>query len=226
MGISDLFYALSSFLSLIYLIFDVVENLVWFPSEEFFCQLQGGGIQYFQLSSFLWTMCIAYHAYSVCVLAKPENVVYSSFKYYFFIGFVLPSVPIAILYSQEKFDISDHTWCWIKCANDTLRLFMFYLPLVVIYLINLICYIVVQRKMSSVGILPKFITPMTSYLIVFLIVAIFPLLNRLLGLIGTCIVPLYYLQAIFDPLLGFLNSLVYGYANIKTLCDAKSDQKQ
>jgi len=150
--------------------------------EQVVCVFQSGGIQYFQLSSFLWTSCIAFHAYSAYVKKRSITELEFLMKWYYVVCWILPAFPTMILYSVKAFGLSYGCWCWILERHSYLRLILFWGPVVILWVFNCICYYLVNRAVKEVM---SFIETnaqrrMLGYVGVFLVIGVIPIVNRLL----------------------------------------------
>jgi len=167
-----------------------------------------------QLSSFLWTSCIAWHACAGFVLRKTRIELQSYFKFYVIVSWLFPIGPAAFLYVDNAFGVTDGSWCWIVLGKSVYRFYLFWGPVLVIWLFDCICYGLVKRHLREVI---SFMEQSTSrrilaYVLAFILVISVPLTNRILQQFFEPQFPLVVLHAAFDPLLGFCNAVVYGWS--------------
>ncbi|KAI8905381.1 slime mold cyclic AMP receptor-domain-containing protein [Powellomyces hirtus] len=128
-------------------------------------------------------------------------------------------------------------WCWIGDPHSIYRMLFFYGPLWVIFLINALAYIAVgwrtwrskraifnavkasrrsvnlnlEQTDNSLATMHTYILKTLFYMLAFFFGWFFPTINRVQSMIdpGHPVLGLYILHAIFAPLAGFLNSIVY-----------------
>jgi len=180
LAISDLGYSLASLM-----VFSLPVNpgTPFSPAREVICKAQGAGIQYFQLSSFLWTSCIAWHACGGFVLRKTKEQLESYFKYYVIISWVVPLIPTAVLlFYLNAFGLTDSSWCWIVKEQSNYRFYLFWGPVMCIWVFDCVCYALVKRKLREVI---SFMEQSASrrilaYVLAFILVTSVPLTNRIL----------------------------------------------
>jgi len=151
--------------------------------------------------------------------------------------FVFPFTFNWIPFIREAYGKSG-AWCWIrsldKCMEEvflfgkTLQLVLWYIPLYLVILVQIVLFVLVTvklfryKKYSTIGEyvpynrkdqqeLIKEAMPMLSYPVIYFIVNIFPLVNRIYGYINpTSPSPvIWFLSGIFLPLIGILVALAY-----------------
>jgi len=183
---------------------------------ETLCRVQAGGIQFFALSSFFWTSCLAFHAFNILCRKKNEEALKAFFKYYFIICYLLPAITVAICIFNESFgQTEDEVWCWITHERQDMRFAVYYIPLVVLWVFNVSIYILLSHeKYSSLSygyLIKEGKRRLRLYILVFVITKFPALINRLCNLFlsDRKLFILFLLQAIFDSLFGFFEALVY-----------------
>jgi len=208
LGIADAGLALADLLTWFFIYPEIVSSDVL----KIICQVQAGAIQYFALSSFFWTSCIAFHAYGSLCRKKKDEALRHYVKYYFFICFVIPATPLIIGYITKIFDTTG-AWCWISSTKNVERFSFYYVPLILLWLFNLTIYVLLSRKdsLSYQYLLKEGRKRLRLYMLVLILCKLPALINRILNIFihDSFFVPLL-IQAIFDSLFGFLDSLVYG----------------
>jgi len=208
LGIADAGLALGDLMTW----FFIYPQIVSTNGLNIICQVQAGAIQYFALSSFFWTSCIAFHAYGSLFRKKHEQTLRSYVKYYFFICFILPATPLVVGYTTNIFNDTG-AWCWIKNDKNIERFAFYYIPLILLWLFNLGIYILLSRKdsLSYQYLINQGRKRLRLYLLVLILCKLPALINRILDIFihDSFFVPLL-IQAIFDSLFGFFDSLVYG----------------
>jgi len=185
-------------------------------SEEILCRVQGGGIQFFAISSFLWISCLAFHAFNILCRKKNEEALRGYFKYYFLVCYLLPAVTVTACILSESFGQTEsNVWCWITHEHPYMRFLVYYIPLFVMWIFNVTIYILLAREshssLSYGFIIKEGKKRLRLYILVF-VVAKFPaVVNRLCNLVWSdkTLFSLFLLQAVFDSLFGFFEALVY-----------------
>jgi len=206
--------------------FALLTWLLYLDDTNTLCTIQAFGIQISEVSSFLWSGCIAFHSYQLVCRKTNIEVLIGYLKYYLLLCYVLP-VLISLIpfgfgaYGNAGHSSSSQIWCWITGDfpyGPYLRFSLFYGPILIVYLYILICYILIRREIYK---LKQFISEnalknvsgerITLYLLIFAISKFPGLINRFQNIISdNPIFVLFLLQAIFNPLQGFANSIVYG----------------
>jgi len=194
------------------------------PTLDVLCQIQGIGIQFFQLSSYMWTSCLAWHAFSAWVRQLSPNELAALFKWYCLISWGIPSIPAAVSFALHQFGISGG-WCWVKSEQPLLGFLIFYLPSIFIWVFNIACYGFVIHQVSTTLSFMEHAALMRigAYIAAFLITSGVPMIDRFLHIFNIHLFPLLVLHAFFDPLLGICDCLVYGLnranrAELKKCC--------
>jgi len=181
---------------------------------DIICKLQAAGIQYFALCSFLWTSCIAFHAHGSLCRKKTKETLRSYLKFYFFICFVIPMIPVAwCLYAGLFGPTESGVWCWISAHHDWFRFAFYYVPLILLWVFNLAVYILLSKtdSLSYTYIIKEGRKRLRMYLLVLLLCKLPALINRTVNAaLDDTIFWLFLCQAVFDSLFGFFDSLVYG----------------
>lgn len=184
--------------------------------KEILCVIQASGIQYFALSSFLWTSTLAFHAFNILCRKKHEETLHDYLKYYILICTGVPIVPLVICLLTESFgQTEDAVWCWIEAEEGELRFGVYYVPLVVLWMFNVIMYVLLSRErrssLSYEYIIKAGKRRLRLYILVFILCKLPSLVNRLANAIHPekNFFILFLIQAIFDSLFGFFEALVY-----------------
>jgi len=126
------------------------------------------------------------------------------------------SVGIGIHY--EVFGQTTHkVWCWITIQHEYFRLGLLYGPLTLMWIFNLFIIVLLTRQAHNSLAYDFIVSPhrtrLRLYLLVFVCSKLPALANRIAEAItgqGHDIFALLLIQAIFDSLFGFCNSIVYG----------------
>lgn len=195
------------------------------PSDS--CVIQGFMLQFFYLASYVWTSCFAFHLFQ---LIWRKNTTEKYERYYHLLGW---GVPLLIdlyflartLFGQPSMGNTERPWCWISSKTETTawslsgsleQLVFFYLPLIVLFTYNMGIYAFLFNRVGRVlspTMQNKVIKRLLSYLLVFVLCAIWGLINRIWQMSVASHQPPHAmegLESFFSPLQGFMNALVYG----------------
>jgi len=189
---------------------DFLYSLFWFPwfsSHTITCQLQAAGLQYFELSSAFWAFFIAATLFLVFFFEREDTEPFmSTFHSFAWLG----PVPVILLcFAYGWFGHTEARWCWV--GDPKYRLYVF-LPCLVLILVNaLLCYLTRKKLRKS----PMY-TSLRRRMMFYLLAEALCQLPGLVNWIQNNLDPdkpiflLYLLQALFQPLQGFLHAFVYG----------------
>eukprot|EP00002_Diphylleia_rotans_P035943 TRINITY_DN7880_c0_g1_i1.p1 TRINITY_DN7880_c0_g1~~TRINITY_DN7880_c0_g1_i1.p1 ORF type:complete len:306 (+),score=46.24 TRINITY_DN7880_c0_g1_i1:50-967(+) len=227
LSVSDLFCSLSFFVSAL-IDFSKEEDLE--SHEQMICDAQGALIQYFNLSTFLWTLAISYSIFKVVFSTQSQFSL--EMRYIHLLCWGIPLACSATLVFSGKIGPAG-IWCWIEDPTDPLRFFFFYGPASIIILINVALYFAalrsleIHRRLSrasrineirssqSIEEFGKKISKRSLYVILsFAFCWIWGITNRIQNLIypDNPQFFLYCAHSFFTPLFGFCNSVVYGFS--------------
>lgn len=187
-----------------------------------FCKFQSFMIQWGSLCNILWISAMSYHLHHWVALRKNEEKIHKKMRQTAaasICGSFLISVVLLVsgVYGRATL------WCWIKEDYQWVRFVFFYGILVVawVYVIYILREVgsavsggprLSLRKsarlaLAGTGIQQK----IQQYIFVFVFTWFFGLLNRSVeAAVGHPVFATSLLHALFVPLQGFLNSLVYG----------------
>eukprot|EP01113_Clastostelium_recurvatum_P009064 TRINITY_DN14323_c0_g1_i1.p1 TRINITY_DN14323_c0_g1~~TRINITY_DN14323_c0_g1_i1.p1 ORF type:complete len:335 (-),score=39.38 TRINITY_DN14323_c0_g1_i1:34-1038(-) len=176
------------------------------------------------VSSFLWTMCIAHML--VQVLRYQNDRVDSLFPMYSIISWGLPLILLVLLAVRGPMGWDCHDPHELPMLYDRL---LFFVPLIVAYIFNLVCYILVSNKLvgesrrlllgnsyTSIETLalqhntPTILRTYRLFLLAFSVCWLWAIAIFVAERLGQQITFLYDANYVFTPLQGFLNSIVYG----------------
>ena len=207
------------------------------------CQIQGGLISYFPLSSVLWCGCIA-HAISITVLKGYDIRQYE--RNYLIICYLLPLLTFLVLLDIKQYEVA-LGWCWIhqtKFINAeyyrqiAYRLITFYVPLLFVLIYIATRYIQVISAMRASDMLMNvdrnvskmMILKLKLYPVILLITQLPIIVVRFMSF---SMIPPWYMIIVAGSgvaLSGFVNSVVYGLTQeikqelYKNLCKRKRDE--
>jgi len=211
--IADLFYSLSIAISQIFLFFNYYSYVMCVTFRCF--------IQFFIVSSFCWTSCIAVQLFlEVRYLSRFEHT--NRFFYgYHMISWTLPLLLVLISLFSNSIEESEQGWCHAK--RDYELLFWFS-PMIITLIWNMIFYAMISRqiwvvfsavkKVGEQGLKTelKVALKLSTLLLVIVVCWMFDVWNHsskyFLNICPNEI--LYVLQDMMTPFQGFLNSIVYG----------------
>lgn len=191
---------------------DLFMSLSWFPwwqlkgKEDMLCVIQATTLQYFEIASVLWGVCVAI----TLVLFFNRDDLSPRMTIFHMICWGIPVPVITVCLYMDLFGYAGATWCWI--SNPQYRL-MAYLPCLLFSFINFISFIyLIYKSAGESGIYVSFRRKIYSYLLASFICVLPALANRIQNWIQphNQIFILFFMQALFQPLQGFVNSLVYG----------------
>jgi len=188
-------------------------------SRTLTCDLLAGALQYTELCSSIWALCIAFVLDQV-IRASNYHVERLE-KIFHILAWIIPAVSVAAAYFQDLFTDTG-LWCWISNAHDGLfRWVYFYGPLVMILLYVVVVYILVSRKiratmyLSETSISAEATIQQTFrwYIIGWAICWLPAIVDRVQGILDP-LNPNFTLSALhsfFTPLAGFCNSIAIGF---------------
>lgn len=169
------------------------------------CEAQAGLTQFFSLATWFWMACFSFNITRVLVYQDAKVESYE--KYYHIISWGIPSFFLILNASLQTFGQAT-LWCWIRPEFVTLRVVSFYVPLLLVVLFNIGCYWIMRNSKELEPVQRR----MLQYIIVFVFVRFWSLLNRLQNIIepNNPVFALFVLHGLFSPLQGLGNSLVFG----------------
>jgi len=186
------------------------------PQKDIMCRVQAAGMQFFAICSFLWISCLALHAFNILCRKKNEEALRAYFKYYFLVCYVIPAVTVIACIISESFgETEDAVWCWVTKEHQDMRFAVYYIPLVVLWVFNVVIYILLskeaQSSLSYGYIMKEGKKRLRLYILVFVVAKAPALINRLCNLFFSDrkMFALFLLQSLFDSLFGFFEALVY-----------------
>jgi len=191
------------------------------------CIAQGYAMEFFRLSSFMWTGCFAVHLYQIIWKNIKDPEVYE--LWYHITAWGIPTLVCIYFVVQDQEGVqmmgqTDRPWCWIRdFSHDKwqefgahLQYLMFYGPLLIIFIFNLGVYSFLGRKVGELmqtRMKIRIQKRLLLYLMVFQLTSIWGLANRIYQAWNPDHKYDYFLlcmDSLFGPGQGFLNALVYG----------------
>jgi len=187
------------------------------------CITQGWLLQFSEISIFGWITTIALNLYLVVCWNITTNKLE---KYYHFAvwTWALLASCVPFVRGVNVYTLSG-IWCWISKSYTDLRFILFYVPFLVQVGIVLVLYILIIRRVTANPIegdyqnkIQLLVTRLRAYPIIFFFLYIFPTINRIHDAVSdNDSFPLYVLQVITAPSIGFVNALAYGDNEIREL---------
>ncbi|OQS04013.1 hypothetical protein THRCLA_20999 [Thraustotheca clavata] len=193
------------------------------------CFLQGYGLQFCMVSSYLWTSCFAFHLYQILVKNNKTPEMYE--WRYILLSWGVPMF-ILLMFGVEHLcgfvliGFGGLPWCWIRAWSDNhwavdgyvFQMLFFYGPLTIALSYNMIIFVGIASKLGqssvmSTGMEDKIRRRMMAYTTVFLLTFTWGGLGRTFQVISPEheLSPVFLaLTSFFTPLQGFLNCLIYG----------------
>jgi len=179
-----------------------------------FCVLIRALLQFFIVSSFFWTTCIAIHMYRAINHLPQYKALYASFHIFSW------GVPLVLTVIELLGDMivraEGAPWCNLKTQPEWIFWFG---PMISSLVINFILFIMVlrsfrKRELTSIQrrVESQATRKLSLYLLAFILCWVWNVIGRIIHEFqGNCaIYPLWLLQDFFSPLQGFLNFIVYG----------------
>jgi len=190
-------------------------------SEYAVCNILAALLQYFELTSALWALCIAFTLDQVIRVCNYHVERYE--KYFHLISWGLPGITVILSEVQGLF-ANTGLWCWISDVHyGTYRWLYFYGPLILILVYVVIVYVLVSKKIKAQLRLSAAVYQHNSettiqqtfrwYIIGWIICWVPAIVDRVQGMVAPQdpIFILSAMHAFFAPLAGFVNSLAIGF---------------
>ncbi|KAK5584282.1 hypothetical protein RB653_005890 [Dictyostelium firmibasis] len=191
-------------------LFAAIFYLPYYRDSDLMCNLQGMGLVFFLSSSYLWTMCISISLFMVFFTTIFE--LNHWFKYFHFICWGIPLFTAIISLIFHAYGKTG-SWCFISDPTSIFRL-LYYLPLIVVFFINLVVFIAIRWKISqhSNSLVSKVNIIVSFYLIAFSLSQLPTIINSIQNFSNPDDpqFSLFAFQLLLQPLQGFLNCVVYG----------------
>jgi hypothetical protein len=194
---------------------DFMASLCWFPFgylSDVSCLAQAMGLQFFLCSSLLWTMCISLSLVFAFYSDRFESFELSqNMKYYHIICWGIPLLSVVICFSFGRY-ANVGPWCFL--VPDSLFRLFYYVPLTMVFLVNSGVFVAVRLKIAQhrYSIEARMNVMVSFYLLAFLASQLPSLTNGLQNFFQPAnpVFILYIFHALFQPMQGFFNCLVYG----------------
>ncbi|XP_065178990.1 cyclic AMP receptor-like protein A [Sycon ciliatum] len=192
-----------------------------------FCRAQAFFLSYFDWASLLWVCCITFNLYWNVIHFKATK----SFEIvYHIICWVIPLIVASIPFAKSDGYGPAGLWCWITNKYTVMRFLLWYVPVWIAAVGLAIVYIYIRWKLKQqVGswegtytpenqrmkeLLREDISDLKYYPLVYLIISLFPTINRIQNAVTpgeSYVYPLLILHTLFSPLQGFLNAIVFTF---------------
>jgi hypothetical protein len=172
------------------------------------CFITAAAYQFAQVSSFLWTACIAYNIYAALQNIETESLE----PYYHLVSWGGSLVLVLIVSVTGSLGYSGN-WCWIRQDRPLARIMFYFVPLISVMFYDMWMYVRIGQKVAQSPVEDIVNKRLRRYIGVFLFLNTFSVVNRLQNMMGpeTPSFLLYLLQSFFSPMQGFANALVYGW---------------
>jgi len=179
------------------------------------CYTQGTLLQFTEVATFGWVMAITFNLYFVVVFNKKIKILE-----YIYHGLVWGFAALAagVPWVSKAYGIAG-IWCWITWEYQVYRWVLYYLPLFLVIIGIVVLYSLIYAAIiSSLKFQGKesdkeaqqLLAKLRAYPIVFFIVYAFSITNRIYDWLSPDdSFPLYVLESITTPLIGFVNSIIY-----------------
>ena len=162
------------------------------------------------LSSLTWTIVIAVNCYNVLVRELGERAKRYEPRYHL-LAWGVPSVVALCATLTTTVSAASSSWCGEDPSTLLVRGLVYYLPLLLAFMFVLGVSTRISIAMRGSARRGQITFRLFLYLLVFVVIRLFALINRVAEYGGSTVFTLYLLQAIFSPLTGALNALVYGF---------------
>jgi len=188
------------------------------------CYTQGTLLQFTEVATFGWVMAITLNLYLVVVFHYKDVKHRTEYVYHCVVwGFAL--LAAGLPWFNKAYGIAG-IWCWIIWDYQIYRWCLYYIPLFLVIVAVIVLYSLIystvianlkeqkdeKHKAEAKNLLAK----LRAYPIVFFIIYVFSITNRIYDWLSPDdSFPLYVLESLTTPLIGFVNSIVY-LANSET----------
>jgi len=186
------------------------------------CYTQGITMQFFEVAEFMWITVIAYNLYLVIVknninVSDTEKIYHGVVWGVAFIATIAP-----VFMTNRGYGLAG-VWCWIIRDLIIARFVLFYIPLYLMIIFVIVLYVMIISRIykhienmkqdeKETRKAKEFQRKIIVYPIIFLVLYIFPTINRIYDWLNEDdSFVLYLLHAASSPLLGFVNSICYGF---------------
>jgi hypothetical protein len=197
----------------------VISVLYWSMDNDpdsILCLIQASSTQYFDFASILWASCIATYLHLGISKGWPDTKLKKVLVGSIIIGFGLPAISVGVLFFMHGFGKGNPgdkiAWCWIDKDHPMLRASMYYIPLMVIWIYNIVIYFKIMRQVNRYMsfVKKKAYMRLLMFLLVSIVTNLPALVNRIQNIISPhSVFILFLLQATIFPLEGFLDAFVY-----------------
>ncbi|GAM25036.1 hypothetical protein SAMD00019534_082110, partial [Acytostelium subglobosum LB1] len=183
----------------------------WFPweskSHSIYCIIQATGIQFFEISSQVWSACIVVVFLKVlsmlCVSAGDKMA------WFHLISWGVPLASVLPFLALKLFGPTPGPWCWIMSPG--LRLIVYGLGCIIV-IFNVTIYVYLRYKLRHNEEYSVITRRFFGFILASVICQLPSLVNRIQNYLDPTnpIFALYLMQTILQPTQGFVNALIYG----------------
>lgn len=184
-----------------------------FEENSWICVIQAILITYFLLSSILWTAALSHALHTVVTDNDPDFGLME--RRYLVMAYGLPILAFFLPLVNNNIGPSEG-WCWISSKDvgaSVMRFICYYVPLLLVIIYNIVMYKKVMNEISSGSCVEGPVSHRLKFYPLILIITQFSMtLHRLIFFFfGVTWKPLAILGVLTTTLMGFANSLLYGF---------------
>eukprot|EP00744_Colponema_vietnamica_P017789 GILI01025038.1.p1 GENE.GILI01025038.1~~GILI01025038.1.p1 ORF type:complete len:290 (+),score=57.27 GILI01025038.1:123-992(+) len=193
---------------------DFISSLAYFfslrPEDSTLCYVGSSLTQFFNVATFFWTSIIAFNIYQALVKVRSNDEVKKLEIFYHIVGWGVPLILLIVVIATDALGYSG-LWCWISNANQWQRWACYYAWLCLLLVYNVFIYFRISRS-ADVDDTRLVNRRLRLYLMAFIISRTPSVINRIQNAADPShpVFVLFLFHAIFSPLQGFFNFLVYG----------------
>lgn len=188
------------------------------------CQSQAIILNFFSLSSALWTTYIASSLYAIIV---KNSMFFEKYFRHTLVSILVMSLATTLIPVISKSYGKVAGWCWIPARGLNIgfyeRMFLFFIPLWFVILFNLFLYVIIIRRLSKNLIDQNIINSLSRKLVYYPLISVICFLPYTLkAVLETLEVQFVYqydfqftlISGISRSTIGLLNAIVYGNTRI------------
>lgn len=149
------------------------------------CFIQALGIQFFEMSGFLWPGIIATHLYLAVCRKTPYASLRRLLPLHLAVGYGIPVLLAVGIVALNAIGNSNPepvvTWCWVEGQHGWVRLAFYYLPMVLLWCYNIALYWLISREVGKIMSFAyrHVVTRLALYILILIITDVPALINRL-----------------------------------------------
>lgn len=149
------------------------------------CFIQALGIQFFEISGFLWPGIIATHLYMAVCRKTPYSSLRRLLPIHLAVGYGIPVLLAVGIVALDAIGNSNPepvvTWCWVEGQHGWVRLAFYYLPMVLLWCYNIALYWLISREVGKIMSFAyrHVVTRLALYILILIVTDVPALINRL-----------------------------------------------